>query len=292
MEHLGRQIGLIPGRQKSDIDEASLDLNIHGNPGISYSDFNSTINGEVLKYAGKKCYPPRPPIPAFCVFLRKLLKLTLGVNYRHEFSLAIDDSGNPHIAYAKKNQLLYAEKDPSGAWDSTVVDEIAGGGVWPPSISTAIDNTGTPVIFYQKYESLEEFFAWRDTTGWHFIPLGSAPNHIGGSSIIFDPWGSVHIAYGEPRDQYDPVYKGNLVYKKLSPIYLLPFPGMPHVPMDPDYDGLYEDLNANNRKDFNDVVLMFNHLQWIAANEPVSAFDFNGNSRIDFNDIVKLFGEI
>ena len=56
--------------------------------------------------------------------------------------------------------------------------------------------------------------------------------------------------------------------------------------------GIYEDLNANSRKDFNDVVIMFNQMQWIAAHEPISAFDFNGNGRIDFNDIVKLFGEI
>ena len=71
-----------------------------------------------------------------------------------------------------------------------------------------------------------------------------------------------------------------------------PLPGFTNPPTDPDGDGLYEDLNANNRKDFNDVVLMFNQMQWIAVNEPVSAFDFNGNGRIDFNDIVKLFGEI
>ena len=68
---------------------------------------------------------------------------------------------------------------------------------------------------------------------------------------------------------------------------VIPLPGFSNPPTDPDRDGLYEDLNANNRKDFNDVVLMFNHMQWIAANEPVSAFDFNGNGRIDFNDIVK-----
>jgi PKD repeat protein len=72
----------------------------------------------------------------------------------------------------------------------------------------------------------------------------------------------------------------------------VPLPGFSNPPTDPDSDGIYEDLNANNRKDFNDVVLMFNQIQWIAANEPVSAFDFNGNGRIDFNDIVKLFGEI
>jgi PKD repeat protein/sugar lactone lactonase YvrE len=72
----------------------------------------------------------------------------------------------------------------------------------------------------------------------------------------------------------------------------LPLPGFTNPPTDPDNDDLYEDLNGNSRKDFNDVVLMFNQMQWIAANEPVSAFDFNGNGRIDFNDIVKLFGEI
>ena len=75
-------------------------------------------------------------------------------------------------------------------------------------------------------------------------------------------------------------------------INIVPLPGFSNPPTDPDGDGLYEDLNANNRKDFNDVVLMFNQMQWISANEPVSAFDFNGNGRIDFNDIVKLFGEI
>jgi hypothetical protein len=33
-------------------------------------------------------------------------------------------------------------------------------------------------------------------------------------------------------------------------------------------------------------------MEWIAANEPVSAFDLNRNGRIDFADIVRLFGEI
>jgi PKD repeat protein len=73
---------------------------------------------------------------------------------------------------------------------------------------------------------------------------------------------------------------------------IISIPDFSNPPTDPDGDCLFEDLNANNRKDFNDVVLMFNQMQWVAANEPVSAFDFNGNGRIDFNDIVKLFGEI
>jgi PKD repeat protein len=72
----------------------------------------------------------------------------------------------------------------------------------------------------------------------------------------------------------------------------VPLPGNANPPTDPDGDGLYEDLKSNARKDFNDVVLMFNQMQWVVANERVTAFDFNGNCKIDFNDIVKLFGEI
>ena len=75
-------------------------------------------------------------------------------------------------------------------------------------------------------------------------------------------------------------------------VTVVPLQGFSNPPTDPDGDCLYEDLNANGRKDFNDVVVMFNQMQWIAAHEPISAFDFNNNGRIDFNDIVKLFGEI
>jgi len=69
-------------------------------------------------------------------------------------------------------------------------------------------------------------------------------------------------------------------------------PGYAADPTDPDCDGIYEDLNGNGRLDFADVVLYFNQMTWIAANEPVCAFDLNGNDRIDFADIVALFNEI
>jgi len=91
----------------------------------------------------------------------------------------------------------------------------------------------------------------------------------------------------------DTPYQISISDKEVCEMYpVSQFPGISNSPTDPDGDCLYEDLNANARKDFNDVVLMFNQMQWIGANEPVSAFDFNGNGRIDFNDIVKLFGEI
>jgi PKD repeat protein len=73
---------------------------------------------------------------------------------------------------------------------------------------------------------------------------------------------------------------------------VVPLSGNNNPPTDPDGDCIYEDLNGNGRLDFADVVLYFNRMEWIAENEPVSAFDLNGNGRIDFADIVKLFGEI
>ncbi len=73
---------------------------------------------------------------------------------------------------------------------------------------------------------------------------------------------------------------------------VIPFPGTDKTPTDQDDDGKYEDINGNSRTDFNDVVMLFNNLEWTSDNQPVRNFDFNGNERIDFNDIVVLFEEL
>lgn len=85
---------------------------------------------------------------------------------------------------------------------------------------------------------------------------------------------------------------GELHAIALATTSLKPVPGSPAKPTDPDGDHIYEDVNGNGRRDFADVTLCFNQMEWIAANEPISAFDLNGNGRIDFSDIVLLFGEI
>ncbi len=69
-------------------------------------------------------------------------------------------------------------------------------------------------------------------------------------------------------------------------------PGAALPPTDPDFDGDFEDVNGNQRRDFADVVMVFNQLNWIAANEPVVRFDFNGNGRMDFADVVLLFNTL
>ena len=85
---------------------------------------------------------------------------------------------------------------------------------------------------------------------------------------------------------------GNTDHLPLVVFTLLPLPGYSTIPTDPDNDGIYEDLNGNGRLDFADVVLYFNQMTWIAANEPIFLFDLNSNGRIDFADIVALFNEI
>ncbi|MGC9445237.1 MAG: choice-of-anchor D domain-containing protein, partial [Candidatus Methanospirareceae archaeon] len=73
---------------------------------------------------------------------------------------------------------------------------------------------------------------------------------------------------------------------------VIPLPGHDTPPTDPDGDGLYEDLNGNGKKDFDDIVQLFKSLDWIEANEPIACFDFNANGRMDFDDIIQLFGEL
>jgi PKD repeat protein len=85
---------------------------------------------------------------------------------------------------------------------------------------------------------------------------------------------------------------GYWVFDRCGSLPIDPLPGYTKIPTDPDGDCIYEDLNANNRLDFADVVLYFNQMTWIAGNEPVAAFDLNGNGRIDFADIVALFNEV
>jgi PKD repeat protein len=73
---------------------------------------------------------------------------------------------------------------------------------------------------------------------------------------------------------------------------VLALPGQANPPTDPDGDGKYEDISGNGAAGFADVVLFFKHIEWIAANEPVVAFDFSGNGGIGFQDIVVLFKEL
>lgn len=76
--------------------------------------------------------------------------------------------------------------------------------------------------------------------------------------------------------------------------YVEPFPGYTKVPTDPDFDGLYGDINGNGRLDFDDVVAFYMNMQWVRDNTTVgiAPYDFNNNGRIDYDDVVQLYLEV
>jgi PKD repeat protein len=73
-----------------------------------------------------------------------------------------------------------------------------------------------------------------------------------------------------------------------------PFPGQTLSPLDPDFDGRYEDINGNGILDFEDVVIFYKNMEWVRTNTAVgiAPYDYNGNGLIDYDDVVQLFLEV
>ena len=71
-------------------------------------------------------------------------------------------------------------------------------------------------------------------------------------------------------------------------------PDLSKVPLDPDHDGRYEDINGNSRLDFHDVVTFSRNLAWARDNTGVGPypFDFNGNGGVDSGDVTLLYWEV
>jgi len=81
---------------------------------------------------------------------------------------------------------------------------------------------------------------------------------------------------------------GTLTVGGTCPCPVPPFPDAAGPPQDLDGDGLCEDVNGNNRLDFDDAVRLALNIQYIEEQGWESCFDFNHNGRIDFDDAVRL----
>ena len=138
------------------------------------------------------------------------------------------------------------------------------------SIGTSVNGTAGPSAFLPN-TGLATSYTTVNTTvrlgpGWNTVRLYYHGTAMNVDSFTIDPAGA-------------------------RPLVLAVPPGTA-LPTDTDGDGIYDDVNGNGRKDFADVVLYFNQMTWIAANEPLAAFDCNGNGRIDFADVVWLFNHL
>ena len=165
------------------------------------------------------------------------------------------------------NQILIYSNFPVAAFSANTTS-----GYSPLSVGFSDESTGTGITSRQ----------------WNFGDGGTSslqnPVHTYPSAGNYTVTLTVINAQGsdpEVRSQYIHVIQG-----------AIPFPGKTNAPTDPDGDGIYEDMNGNGFKDFNDVVLFFKQMEWVKVNQPVILFDFNHNGIIDFNDIVRLFKEI
>lgn len=106
-------------------------------------------------------------------------------------SLALDNSGNPHISYFNTtgNDLKYAKRTASG-WVTEIVETDGSVGM---ESSIAVDASGNPHISYfsnlsgLKYASRTGVTGWVTTTVEH--TLGSS------SSLALDASGNPHISY-------------------------------------------------------------------------------------------------
>ena len=67
------------------------------------------------------------------------------------------------------------------------------------------------------------------------------------------------------------------------------FPLSARPPLDPNGDGLYEDVNGDGFVNFQDVIDYFKYMEWIADNEPGPAFDYDRDGSVTFADVMGLF---
>ncbi|HIH02988.1 MAG TPA: S8 family serine peptidase [Methanoregulaceae archaeon] len=123
------------------------------------------------------------------------------------------------------------------------------------------------------------------------VPAATVPIAGKGSYDIFDLTNAtVNLTAGEHQLRLALSGYFNLDYIEFeAPHAILRVPGAAADPRDLDGDGRYEDVNGNGRRDFADVVIYFNQMTWIAANEQVGGFDYNANERCDFADVTTLF---
>ena len=168
---------------------------------------------------------------------------------------------------------------------------VSAGGDWPSRVRNNLLNNTDNGIFAGPLDS-----------GYLNFTRMDGPNIVGGPYLGGNYWAfpnGTGFSQTHPDTDGDGfcdtpfvTASGAIDYLPLAMPAGAPVPGGTGRPTSTAGNGLYDDVNGNGRADFADVVLYFNQMSWIAANEPMPAFDYNGNARIDFADVVWLFNHL
>jgi hypothetical protein len=105
-------------------------------------------------------------------------------------AIAIDDSGNPHIAYGE-DHLYYAYHDGS-SWNYETVDSSSGTGQYA---SIAIDSLNKVHISYYDWSNGNLMYATNASGSWAITTVDSTADVGVNSSIALDSSDKVHISY-------------------------------------------------------------------------------------------------
>lgn len=263
----------------TDITPQSVTLKNNGSFHLSaYSEISilgnlkfNVADSPELRFYPIKVFPQLPiPIPRPSVYF-ETLGIALSQNSSRSVNLILDSASNGLSGYNITISLSNASVASFGSIDFPEWAALHSNGyvlsssVWIKAVDLnhQVDNCSTNVILA------------------NVTFQGDNPGYT-----------KVTITIGQMDDDRGTVINPQTLESYIEVNVLKKFPNISAYPGDPDGDGLYEDINGNGRKDFNDVVLFFDHLEWSMDNEPVSSFDFNHNGRIDFADIIELYKEL
>ncbi|NOZ30309.1 MAG: hypothetical protein GXP39_19955 [Chloroflexi bacterium] len=109
-------------------------------------------------------------------------------------ALALDSSGQPHIAYDRSNQEIYYASPSGVTWNSQLTIRTGGrAGRWA---HMAWSKNGRPHAIYFTDNSPHEYrYAYRDATGWHVERLNVTGQLGVHNAIAVDAAGRPHVVF-------------------------------------------------------------------------------------------------
>ncbi|RLJ00995.1 MAG: hypothetical protein DRP08_06080 [Candidatus Aenigmatarchaeota archaeon] len=169
------------------------------------------------------------------------------------------DLPNATVKFLKEGSYTVNATDKRGLWDTATINVTP---LVPRNFSVSITpsaitvNKSTTVYVNVTDTNTKEPVegATVNLSGCG-VEMSNKTNASGIATFEVNATSTGNITVTVSKTGYNTWTKEDGIVVKLR---VVQFPGCTNPPTDPDDDGLYEDINGNGRKDFNDVVKFFN----------------------------------